>query len=1066
MTNLPFTRKRLLDWAGDQVLRDADALVERGLVLDATFESPLVSGTIRWNNRDLRTSLRILTNGLVESHCPCYANVERGVICAHVIALALTLVRRAADPLREAKYREELRRASRLASITEDAYLRRVSPATPGALHATIRITLNVGWQDGIPRDAIPILCEAEFDGKTSPLDQIPLECPLSFNKQEEALLFVLEDICEGPARGALSVSRADFVNLLRLLSGRTLVGTADAPIQVHDTPLTTHIRMDLDRDNGELILMAHTELPFLAGAEVPVYIVAGRVGWVYGAQHFWPLATVLPGPYHGIYAAPVIIPRPQLLRFFRQELPTLTANTRIESDISLDLFSVEPATPAYQLVVNGSQASLSVTLLARYGGNPPIVACRRDPQEHVAIPDPADLLRFTVRNPDAEREALKLLARYGLIGEVGDALSSIVGKREVLNFLGSAIPSLRRRGWRVELHGRVEGFMDESHFVAPVVHVRDVSEGGWFDVGFDFEAPDGASLSPQDIHRAILMGDSFVEHRGRTLFIDTDAVSAMQDVFADCASGESSQPGYFRLSQIYAPFVKSSLDALDGVDVEQPQQWRVRAEQQNRTIEVEPVAFSPEMEKTLRPYQKEGVCWLRFLEKNGFCGLLADEMGLGKTIQTLIWLQLERLTPDARAKPALIVCPTSIVDNWAAEAAKFAPNLRVMTMAGPDRHDRWPAVATSNLLITSYALMRRDLDHYLEQDFSVMVLDEAQHIKNRSTQNALAAKKLRAHHRLVLTGTPVENSVSDLWSIMDFLMPGYLGPHEAFRGRYEMTIARGGPDAAMAQSHLRRKLHPFLLRRLKIDVAKELPPKIEKIAPCSLTADQRLVYNEVLQQSRRKIQDLISERGFQRSRMEILTTLMRLRQVCCHLDLLKLDGIKSEHPSAKMDLFFELLDEAMDGGHRVLVFSQFVSMLTILRQELEKREITYCYLDGATKERMQVVQKFNTQRDIPVFLISLKAGGSGLNLTGADTVIHFDPWWNPAVENQATDRAYRIGQHRTVYAIKLITAGTVEEKVLALQARKQAVIDATIESDEAMIQRLSWEDIQELLSL
>ncbi|MCE9612752.1 MAG: DEAD/DEAH box helicase [Lentisphaerae bacterium] len=1063
--SLPFTRKRLLDWAGDQVLRDAEAMVERGLVLDASFEAPLITGTIRWNNRDLHTSLRILANGMVESQCPCYANVERGVICAHVIALALTLVRRASDPLREAKYREELRRASRLAAIREDAYLRRVTPETPGAVAAALRITLNVGWQDAIAQDAIPILCEVEYNGTSAPLDQVPLDIPLAFNKQDEALLFVLEDISQGPARGALPLNRGDFVNVLRLMAGQTLNATDGSPIRILDTPLTTHVRMDLDHENGELILIAHTELPFKDSQADPVYVVSGRAGWVHGARHFWPLAQVLPGPYQGIYHAPVIITRPNVLRFFRQELPALATQTRVESDISLDLFAIDPGTPGLELIVSGSAASLSATLVARYG-DVTLTACRRDPQEHVAIPDPSDLLRYTVRNPDAEREAIRLLARYGLHGEAGDSLSSIVGKREVLNFLGSAVPALRRRGWRVELNGRVAGFMEESRFVAPVVHVREVEGGGWFDVGFDFEAPDGGSLSPSDIQRAILKGESFIEHRGKTLFIDTDAVTAMQDVFADCASGESSLPGHFRLSQIYAPFVKSSLDALDGVDVEQPAPWRVRAEQQNRTVEIEPVEFSPDLESKLRPYQKEGVCWLRFLEKNGFCGLLADEMGLGKTIQTLAWLKIERHHEAARGKPALIICPTSIVENWAVEASRFAPDLKVLVMAGPDRHARWPDVASSSIVITSYALLRRDLEHYLEYDFAVGVLDEAQHIKNRSTQNALAAKKIRAHHRLVLTGTPVENTVSDLWSIMDFLMPGYMGPHDAFRARYEMEIARGGPDGAVAQTHLRRKMHPFLLRRLKVDVAKELPPKIERVAACSLTADQKLVYTELLQQSRRKIAEMVSTRGFQRSRMEILTTLMRLRQVCCHLDLLKLDGLKPEHPSAKMDLFFELLDEALDGSHRVLVFSQFVSMLTILRQELEKRDITYCYLDGATKERLQVVQTFNTRRDIPVFLISLKAGGSGLNLTGADTVIHFDPWWNPAVENQATDRAYRIGQRRTVYSIKLITAGTVEEKVLALQHRKQAIIDATIESEEAMIQRLTWEDIQELLSL
>jgi SNF2 family DNA or RNA helicase len=372
----------------------------------------------------------------------------------------------------------------------------------------------------------------------------------------------------------------------------------------------------------------------------------------------------------------------------------------------------------------------------------------------------------------------------------------------------------------------------------------------------------------------------------------------------------------------------------------------------------------------------------------------------------------------------------------------------------------------SSDLIVTSYALLRRDIDQCASREFSVAVLDEAQHIKNHSTQNAVSAKRIRASHRLVLTGTPIENSVSDLWSIMDFLMPDYLGNNQRFRDLYERPIAKGGPEADAAQTKLRRKLHPFLLRRLKRDVARDLPPKIERVTSCTLTPDQQVVYTGLLEAGRRAISNMVAQRGFQRCRMEILATLMRLRQACCHLGLLNLNGVEPKFPSAKMDLFFELLDEALDGGHRVLVFSQFVRMLKIIEKEMTDRQIEYCYLDGSTRERMTIVHKFNTTRSIPVFLISLKAGGTGLNLTGADMVIHFDPWWNPAVENQATDRAYRIGQKRTVYSVKLVTKGTVEEKVVALQERKKSVIDATLQDDEALPSQIDWNDIREILSL
>ena len=424
----------------------------------------------------------------------------------------------------------------------------------------------------------------------------------------------------------------------------------------------------------------------------------------------------------------------------------------------------------------------------------------------------------------------------------------------------------------------------------------------------------------------------------------------------------------------------------------------------------------------------------------------------------------MPRHKDEVNGRPSLVVCPTSLVENWREEAAKFVPDMKVLVISGPSRDALFEKIPESNLIVTSYALLRRDLDEYLEHDFACMMLDEAQHIKNRSTRNAQAAKKVRASHKVVLTGTPIENGVADLWSIMDFLMPGYLGGHATFRTNYELPIQNASEDGVLAQQKLRRKVHPFLMRRLKRDVAKDLPDKIEKIQSCILTKDQQVVYKELLAASRRKITDMVAEQGFGRSRLEILKTLMRLRQTCCHLDLLKLKDLDAERPSGKLEAFWELMDEALDGGHRVLVFSQFVSMLTILRKELEERDLSYCYLDGSTKDRMEQVKRFNKDSSIPVFLISLKAGGSGLTLTGADMVVHFDPWWNPAVEDQATDRAHRIGQKRTVYSLKLITRGTIEEKVLEMQKRKKAIIDATLDSDEAAMEAFTWEDIQELL--
>jgi SNF2 family DNA or RNA helicase len=429
------------------------------------------------------------------------------------------------------------------------------------------------------------------------------------------------------------------------------------------------------------------------------------------------------------------------------------------------------------------------------------------------------------------------------------------------------------------------------------------------------------------------MKGDSFIERNGKTILLDGDAIQQARAVFEDCAVGEGDKPGSFRVSGIYGSYVQSSIEALEDVDMEASPNWLERARQQNDQLSVEPVELSRHLKGTLRSYQQEGVNWLRFLENRGFCGILADEMGLGKTLQTLAWIQLGRSDKSHQGKPALIICPTSLVENWREEAAKFTPNLKVLILHGTDRHRKWKNVEKYDLIITSYALMRRDIEKHVEYHYSIAILDEAQHIKNRATQNALSAKKINADHRLVLTGTPIENGVTDLWSIMDFLMRGYLGHHKAFYDYYELPIINGGSDGEHAQLNLRRKLHPFMLRRLKKQVAKDLPPKIERTAPCKLTQDQHKVYMQLLDESREKINEMVEKEGFNKSRMEILKTLLRLRQTCNHIDLLKLEGVTSKHPSAKMELFFELLNEALDSKHLVLVFSQFTSMLAILRE-------------------------------------------------------------------------------------------------------------------------------------
>ncbi|MEI6211161.1 MAG: SNF2-related protein [bacterium] len=1057
------TQVAIQNWGGVTVFREAEDLVKRGGVLKADYQPPWLSGEIAYGGSELRTRARISDGGIMDNHCPCRVSRNHGLVCIHTVALAITVLRRTTDPLREQKYQEEQRRARRLAGVQAADYLRCASDGTPAAL----LLTMPPAWENDFARGEIALQCALVLNGRIVPLDQVPRDQAYCLPAADANLLSVLDDICDGPAAGRVAVRPADFLNVLDLRRNAAILVAGGGEMVVNATPMRTLVRVDLDRENGELLVNAHTELPFLRTGEFPTYLVSGRKGWACGADQLWPLENILPLPYHGIYQNPIVISRPDVMRFLSVELPELMKIVPVEAEISADLFRSDAATPSFRLVVRGSPASLAAELVAVYGAHE-ITAGSPDKGGAFSVPDPEDILHYFARHPAAEQRALVRLAETGFRGEDGAHLAPMTGTREVLNFLGSQIPALRRLGWKVALEGRVAGFHEDLSVATPVVHVSSPGDNGWFDIGFEFEAVHGGKLKDGEIQRALRLGNSFVERDGKPVLLDRDAIESMYGVFSDCRGPESDKAGHFRLPSIYAPYVRSSLAALDGVDVEEPPEWRERAARQNRELRLEPVPLGDALEGILRPYQKEGVYWLRFLERGGACGLLADEMGLGKTLQTLTWLQLARVYPEAGGKPALIVCPTSLVENWAREAQQFTPGLKALVLSGNRRHELWDEIPASNLVITSYALLRRDIERYQACAFGVAVLDEAQHIKNRSTQNAVAVKQIRAHHKVVLTGTPIENGVADIWSIMDFLMPGYLGDYELFRGQYEQPIAAGDRDGEVAQTKLRRKLHPFLLRRLKRDVAKDLPEKLTKTSFSVLSPDQQRVYNNLLQESRRRVSDLVATKGFAGCHMEILAILMKLRQVCCHLELLKLpDLAKAEGPSSKMEQFFEILDEAMDGGHRVLVFSQFVSMLQILRRELESRGLTYCYLDGQSKDRMAQVQRFNLQQDIPVFLISLKAGGTGLNLTGADMVVHFDPWWNPAVEDQATDRAHRIGQKRSVLSIKLIAEHTVEEKVLALQRRKQAIIGATISSaDETILKSLDWDDVRELLGV
>ncbi len=467
------------------------------------------------------------------------------------------------------------------------------------------------------------------------------------------------------------------------------------------------------------------------------------------------------------------------------------------------------------------------------------------------------------------------------------------------------------------------------------------------------------------------------------------------------------------------------------------------------------PAAFAG----ALRPYQRQGVNWLQFLREVGLGGVLADDMGLGKTVQTLAHIAIEKAA-GRLDHPVLIVCPTSLVPNWLSEAARFTPELKVLALHGAGRQKLFDSLGAHDLVLSTYPLLTRDAPVLTGQEWHLVVLDEAQTIKNPEAITTKLAAGLKARQRLCLSGTPLQNHLGELWSLFDFLARGFLGSRKAFRARYQSPIEKHGDEARRVM--LARRVRPFLLRRTKEEVAADLPPKTEIVEQVEMEAEQRAIYDGVRMAMHKKVREAISARGLARSGIVVLDALLKMRQACCDPRLLKLSAAKAKAGSAKLERLMEMLPMLREDGRRILLFSQFTSMLDLIKPRLEAARIPYVELRGETVDRATPVERFQ-KGGVDLFLISLKAGGTGLNLTAADTVIHYDPWWNPAVEDQATDRAHRIGQERPVFVHRLVTVGTIEEKMDELKRRKRALVDGILNAERGGVLGLTEPDIDAL---
>jgi superfamily II DNA or RNA helicase len=631
-------------------------------------------------------------------------------------------------------------------------------------------------------------------------------------------------------------------------------------------------------------------------------------------------------------------------------------------------------------------------------------------------------------------------------------------------------LPQFETDGWQIEIDPSFQlSFETANNLQAEI----DDSQHNWFEVGLNIEH-DGHKISllplltqwlenrdPQQPLLHQLEGSRWLEVPASIL---EPIVGTLVELFQD---PQLSDAGQLKLPrpQAHGLLEMESLLSAGGHKFvwQGGKKLRQLAEKLKNFQGIETAPVPTGLNAELRNYQQQGLSWLQFLREYGFNGVLADDMGLGKTIQALAHLLLEKEV-GRLDHPALIVAPTSVLSNWQREAARFTPELKCLILHGPARSGHFEGLERYDLVITSYALLTRDLEQHLKHSYHSLILDEAQAIKNPRAKSALAACSIKAAHRLCLTGTPLENHLGELWSLFQFLMPGFLSTQKRFTSLFRTPIEKHHDHDR--QQQLQQRMAPFILRRDKAQVVRELPPKTLMVREVELNAGQSKLYESLRLAMTDKIGKLLQKKGLKNSQIEILDALLKLRQVCCDPRLVKLESARKVKHSAKLEMLLGMLEELLEEGRKILIFSQFTSMISLIEAELLTRDIDYTKLTGQTRKRDAAIAAFQ-EGAADVFLISLKAGGVGLNLTAADTVIHYDPWWNPAVENQATDRAHRIGQQKPVFVYKLVAKGTLEEKILQLQEKKQLLADGVYQKSDKpeQLPGMSSEDILSLLT-
>jgi len=959
-----------------QAFKEGKGLWESGAVISTAVGGSGWTGMVKSAKRPLKVTVDVKSPTHMEVRCSCPDNQRSGSFCAHAVATGLATL------------------AKPVIAPEKPAAAVSAAPASPVPARAWA-LTLPVNWRDSLRL------------GKLSPAIQaLAGEAPGPADERLSAWLQANVGKIEGKPV-YLHLKGPQLAEFLELMDGHPRLGVARQADLLEIGRGGVIELQEFERRNGGVRMVPARKADALC---------LGNDWWSFDEAG---IRRVGSGPVPDASRVAALLAGEAVdlpIDLFLRRAAGWQAWLGLPADSWLDQLRFVPAHPSFDLALDGALDQVRARLSVRYSNSPPTAPLAGDLEEFPRLSGD----HCEVRDEASERRALLRLSQAGF-RESAAGEWALHGEENVLAFITGDLNRLPS-DWQVTESTLFQRARAGVVRVEPRIEILG-SGDDWLSFDLTFQTSDGNVLSAADVRSLLRSGGRSA--KGRRVVVSQELEELIDPLFAELDLRQ--EQGHFTAGAAAGELIRELKETL------------ARGQAADDVGDLEPIPLPESLKAVLRPYQRAGFAWMRDRLDRFGGALLADDMGLGKTIQTIALIE-SLMKVDTR--PVLVVVTASLVGNWRAEFGRFAPERQVRILHGAARDIERERVGEGDVLLTSYGTLARDLAWHLRQTYAAIILDEASLMRNPDTDYAKAVFKLNSPRRVALTGTPVENGVRDLWSIFRFIQPGWLGSREQFRERYEVPLLDVGAAAGVL-ARLRMKLRPFALRRTKEEVAPELPSKIFVDEFCDLSAEQRRVYQDVIVEGRKRVETIRASGQAGAARMQMLTALLRLRQTCCDLALLgneKLGELPVPKRSAKLQRLLELLEEALSGGHRVLVFSQFRTQLDEIGKELATRGWDFLQLDGQTRNRQERVDRFQHADGPPIFLISLKAGGYGLNLTAADTVVHFDPWWNPAAEAQATDRAHRIGQSRPVTVYRMISRGTVEEKVLALQARKRAV--------------------------